>query len=155
ATGVRHATALRINDVLTGALQQAAPELVPACVGGVVVPVVLAEPPSAGGKRNVLVVQSMIGGMGGRFGLDGVDGRGSGLSNLSNNPLEAVEANAAVVMRRYMLRPDSGGPGRWRGGAGLALTFEVLRDGCSVLGRGMERFRFRPWGVAGGQPGAG
>ncbi len=155
SVGVRHATALRVNDVLAGVLHQAAPELVPACVGGVVVPVVLAEPPASGGKRNVLVVQSMIGGMGGRFGLDGVDGRGSGLSNMSNNPLETVEANAAVVMRRYMLRPDSGGPGRWRGGAGLALTFEVLRDGCSVLGRGMERFRFRPWGVAGGQPGAG
>jgi len=154
SVGVRHASALRVNDVIGGVVHLAAPERMLACVGGVVIPVVLAEP-SLGGKRNVLVIQSMIGGMGGRYGIDGVDGRGSGLSNMSNNPLESVEANAAVVMSHYMLRPDSGGPGKWRGGCGIQLTFEVLRDGCSVLGRGMERFRFQPWGVEGGLPGAG
>jgi N-methylhydantoinase B len=152
--GVRHATAIRISDVLNGALLKAAPTLMPACSGGVVIPIVFAEPSSVGGGRNVLVVEPMVGGMGARQGHDGVDGRDSGISNLSNNPIETVEASAALVIRDYAVRPDSGGAGRWRGGVGLNLTFEVLSDGVSVLGRGMERLRFQPWGFAGGQPGA-
>lgn len=154
ATGVRHATAMRVNDVIHGALALAAPELVPGCMSGVIVPVTIAEPASATGKRNVMVLELMIGGTGGRPGLDGVDGRGSLMSSMSNNPIEVVEASASVVIRDFRLRPDSGGAGQWRGGSGLSLTFEVLRDGCQILGRGMERFLFRPWGAAGGKPGA-
>ena len=30
----------------------------------------------------------------------------------------------------------------------------IRRSGSAVLGRGLERFVFRPWGVAGGGPGA-
>ncbi len=155
AVGVRHATAIRVNDVLNGALLQAAPSAMPSCSGGVVIPVVMAEPGTRGGKRNVLVVEPMVGGMGARQGHDGVDGRDSGISNLSNNPIETVESSAGLVVRDYRLRADSGGPGRWRGGVGLELTFEVLQDRVQLLGRGMERFRFRPWGVAGGSCAAG
>nr|WP_255371844.1 hydantoinase B/oxoprolinase family protein [Cellulosimicrobium sp. CUA-896] len=75
------------------------------------------------------------------------------MSNLSNNPVETVEANVAVRVLRYALRTDSGGAGRWRGGSGLELEFEALTDG-SLLARGLERLRFRPWGFAGGAPGA-
>lgn len=153
ATGVRHATAIRVNDVLNGALAQAVPALMPAGAGGVVVPVVLAEPTTAGGRRNVVVIEPMVGGMGARQGHDGVDGRDSGISNLSNNPLETVEADAAIEAIDYSLRPDSGGPGQWRGGVGLCLRFRVRKDGASILGRGMERFRFQPYGLAGGRPG--
>jgi N-methylhydantoinase B len=123
-------------------------------MSGVIVPVTIAEPPTADRPRNVMVVELMIGGTGGRRGLDGVDGRGALMSSMSNNPVEVVEASASVAIREFRLRPDSGGAGEWRGGSGLSLTFEVRRDGCQILGRGMERFLFRPWGVAGGQPGA-
>lgn len=153
AVGVRHATAVRVSDVVHGALYRAAGSVVPACAAGIVIPIVFAEPGTTGGQRNVLVVELMIGGMGGRHGLDGVDGRGSSLSSMSNNPIEMVEGSAAIAIRNFSMRTDSAGAGQWRGGSGLALTFEALRDGCSVLGRGMERFRFRPWGVAGGEPG--
>lgn len=155
ATGVRHAAAIRVNETLSGALAKAAPDLVPACHGGVTIPVVLAEPTSATGQRNVIVVEPMIGGMGARKGHDGVDGRDSSISNLANNPLETVEADAAIEVIDYAVRPDSGGAGQWRGGTGLVLTFRVLVEGASVLGRGMERFRFQPYGIAGGRPGAG
>ncbi|MCK6449295.1 MAG: hydantoinase B/oxoprolinase family protein [Alphaproteobacteria bacterium] len=154
ATGVRHAAAIRVNDALNGALAKAAPDLVPACNGGVTIPVVLAEATGATGQRNVIVIEPMIGGMGARKGHDGVDGRDSSISNLANNPLETVEADAAIEVIDYAVRPDSGGAGQWRGGNGLVLTFRVLSDGASVLGRGMERFRFQPYGVAGGMPGA-
>ena len=150
AVGVRHATASRVNDALSGALIQAAPLIVPAASSGVVIPVVLAEETATG--QNVQVVEPMVGGTGGRFGADGVDGRDAGISNLSNNPVETVEAELGVHILRYGLRPGSGGPGRWRGGMGLELIFQVTGD-ASLLARGLERLIFRPWGAEGGAPG--
>jgi N-methylhydantoinase B len=152
AVGVRHAAAIRVNDLLNGAFGLALPEVMPAASSGVVVPLVVAEPNGTGGQ-NVQVVEPMIGGTGARHGADGVDGRDSGISNLANNPVETVEAEIAVEIQRYALRPDSAGPGEWRGGCGLEITFRVLNDGAVVLGRGMERAKFRPWGMRGGQPG--
>ena len=37
---------------------------------------------------------------------------------------------------------------------GLILRLRFLNEGTSVLARGLERFVFRPYGAAGGQPGA-
>ena len=152
AVGVRHAAAIRVNDVLNGALGLALPSVLPAASSGTVIPVVMAEPNAQGG-RNVQVVEPMIGGTGAREGHDGVDGRDSGISNLANNPVETVEAELGIEILRYALRPDSGGAGRWRGGCGMELSFRVLTDGTNVLGRGMERLLFRPWGRHGGRPG--
>lgn len=153
ATGVRHAAAIRVNDVLNGAFGQALPLVMPAASSGTVIPVVMAEPDGRGGRR-VQVIEPMIGGTGARSGRDGVDGRDSGISNLANNPVETVEAELGVEIMSYALRPDSGGAGRWRGGCGMELTFRALTDDTNVLGRGMERLLFRPWGSNGGQPGA-
>ena len=154
AVGVRHGPARRLNDALTGALLKAAPELMAAPTCGANAPVVLAEPDTASGNRNVLVLEPLWGGMGAWRGHDGVDGRDSTMSNMRNHPVEIVEQDAGVVVHEYGLRPDSGGAGQWRGGVGQVFTFEVLKDGSSVQARGMERFRFPPWGVAGGKPSA-
>ncbi|MEM1268115.1 MAG: hydantoinase B/oxoprolinase family protein, partial [Pseudomonadota bacterium] len=154
AVGVRHATAIRINDAVVGCIATALPGLIPAPSGGTVVPTVLAEQNPATGTRNVMVIQSLVGGTGARDGADGVDGRDSGLANLYNTPVERSEADADVVIEAYRLRPDSGGVGRWRGGTGLEMRILIPRAGTAVLGRGLERFVFRPWGVAGGGPGA-
>ncbi|MFJ2214055.1 hydantoinase B/oxoprolinase family protein [Streptomyces sp. NPDC101062] len=153
AVGIRHATASRVNDALGGALGLAAPEVMPAASSGLVVPVVVAES-APGGGQNVQVLEPMVGGTGARDGADGVDGRDSGISNLANNPVETVETEIGAEIVRYALRPDSGGPGRWRGGSGLELVFRVLGDDSRLLARGLERMRFRPWGTAGGGPGA-
>lgn len=152
AVGVRHAAASRVNDVLTGALGQAAPWLVPAASSGMVVPVVVAEDTPSG--QNVQVLEPLVGGTGARDGADGVDGRDSGISNLSNNPVETVEPEVRVEVLGYRLRADSGGAGRWRGGCGLELSFRVLAEEARLLARGQERLVFRPWGVHGGGPGS-
>lgn len=150
AVGVRHATTSRVNDVLSGALIQAAPRVLPVASSGLVVPVVFSH--HDGTRASVQVVEPMVGGTGARFGSDGIDGRDSGISNLSNNPVEVVEANAEVRLIRYGVRSDSGGAGRWRGGCGLELEFEALSNGA-LLARGLERLRFRPWGAEGGSAG--
>ncbi|MER5173049.1 hydantoinase B/oxoprolinase family protein [Thioclava kandeliae] len=152
ATGVRHAAAIRVNDILNGAFGLALPDVLPAAASGTVIPIVMSEPAPKGG-RIVQVIEPLIGGTGARFGHDGVDGRDSGISNLANNPVETVEAELGVEVLHYGLRPDSGGAGQWRGGCGMELSFRVLNSGAHVLGRGMERLMFRPWGQNGGQPG--
>jgi len=152
--GIRSAPAIRVGDVLTGCLAQAAPDLIPAPSGGTVVPTVLAEVDAALGTRRVQVMQSLVGGTGARFGADGVDGRDSSLANCFNTPTETSEAEVGAVVTHYGLRPGSGGAGKWRGGTGLIFTMQIQKPGSAVLGRGLERYVFRPYGLEGGHPGA-
>jgi len=153
AVGIRQAVAHRFNDAVNGALMAAAPEMTTTPGAGIVVPIVLAEADDGGGKRNVTVIEPLVGGTGAWDGNDGVDSRESSMSNLSNHPMELVELDIGAIIREYDIRMDSGGPGKWRGGTGQVLTFEVLKDGGAVLGRGMERMRFAPWGYNGGRAG--
>ena len=154
AVGVRSGPGRRTNDVLTGAIFKAAPDLMSAPTCGASTPFVLAEHiPEQGGQRHVMVVQPMKGGMGALRGQDGVDARDNTLNNMKNHPNETVEEEAGVIVRAYDVRCDSGGPGRWRGGVGQMITVEIVRDGGTILARSMERMRFAPWGVAGGCPG--
>ena len=153
AVGVRSATAIRLNEAIVGAMTRAEPELMPAPSGGIMIPSVLVEQ-DGGGARKVMVLQSLVGGTGARHGADGVDGRDSSLANQRNTPIEKTEEEAEAIITEYALRTDSGGPGRWRGGTGVVFTVRVAQQGSAVLGRGMERFVFSPWGAAGGKPGA-
>ena len=59
-----------------------------------------------------------------------------------------------VRIRRYRLREDSGGAGRFRGGVGLEIEMQVLAPEATVTSRAMDRYNFRPWGRLGGRPGA-
>jgi N-methylhydantoinase B/oxoprolinase/acetone carboxylase alpha subunit len=55
-------------------------------------------------------------------------------------------------VRRYRLRPASGGAGRWPGGDGVERDLEVLTEATASLVT--ERRQSRPWGLDGGEPGA-
>jgi len=55
-------------------------------------------------------------------------------------------------VRRYAIRPGSGGAGRAPGGDGIIRELEVLED-CTVS-LVTERRASAPWGLAGGGPGA-
>ena len=57
-------------------------------------------------------------------------------------------------MIEYDIATDSGGPGRWRGGVGQSMIIEVLREGCTLQVRGLDRLRFPSWGVMGGKHGS-
>ena len=72
---------------------------------------------------------------------------------LRNTPVESIEAEVPIVMRRYHLIPDTGGAGEHRGGLAVRLDFQVFHPHAIVTARGMERFRLEPWGVAGGRAG--
>jgi N-methylhydantoinase B len=65
-----------------------------------------------------------------------------------NAPIEAGEAKAPIVVREHLLRPDSGGPGQFRGGLGIRRVVEA-RAPITVNSQ-IERTQCSPWGLNGG-----
>jgi N-methylhydantoinase B len=155
AIGLRTTMGVRLQDAIMGALAQAVPEYVPAAGAGTIVPIVFAEPSASGRGVEVNVLEPLSGGTGGCNIADGLHARDVvDMSNMRNNPLEAVESKSSTRVHQYALRPDSAGAGKFRGGCGVVFEFEVLAPDCMIIARGMERLRFQPWGLFGGQGGA-
>ena len=69
-----------------------------------------------------------------------------------NTPVEASEAKAPVVCLQRALRPDSGGPGRFRGGLGVVQQIELLTP--AMYQSQIERTQCPPWGLLGGLAGS-
>jgi N-methylhydantoinase B len=94
------------------------------------------------------------GGTGARPAADGESGMIIfGGSTARNNPVEVVESRlGSMRIRRYGLRPDSGGPGRFRGGLGIERVYEFLAPAFITFS--LERKVTPPWGLGGGGDGA-
>ncbi|HKZ87126.1 MAG TPA: hydantoinase B/oxoprolinase family protein [Anaerolineae bacterium] len=99
---------------------------------------------------------------GGGMGAGGLrDGEGCFIfpANGANTPVEILESDSPLIVERRELLPDSGGPGRQRGGLGRREVFCVPNDERAPqapvnLGIQSGRFRLPPDGLFGGQPGA-
>ncbi|GHH71895.1 hydantoin utilization protein B [Streptosporangium violaceochromogenes] len=154
ACGVRAAVFFRIMDCVLGCLAQALPGRIPAASSGAVAIVLVSSVEASTGRTRVSVAQPLTGGSGGRPALDGIDGTSYTGGWLRNVPNEVLEHEAPLLVEQYRYRPDSGGAGRWRGGAGIRLTLRALADSTVFAVRGMERMRFQPWGLDGGRAGA-
>ena len=57
-----------------------------------------------------------------------------------------------IAIERYGFLPDTGGPGRFRGGLALVRQYRFL-EAEGVLQLRTDRRRFLPYGLAGGRPG--
>lgn len=145
-------TCQRIVDVVFGALAQALPDRVVAAANGANTTAVFAgiDPRSGDGY---VYLETLGGGMGARSMKDGKDGVQVHITNTSNLPVEAIETEYPLLVEEYSLVPDSGGAGRYRGGAGLRRVVRPVDHDCSFNGVG-ERFRHQPWGLFGGSAGA-
>ena len=96
--------------------------------------------------------ETLGGGQGAGPGGPGASGVHVGMSNTRNTPIEVLEMECPIRVRRYALRGDSGGAGRWRGGEGIVRELELLVPAeASILS---ERRRHPPRGSAGGGDGA-
>ena len=94
------------------------------------------------------------GGFGGGPRLDGCDGVDSPLSNCTNTPVEATDMDFEHFrVIGYGLLPDTGGPGRHRGGLGLFRRFLILKDGVNFATY-TDRVRLAPYGLFGGLDGS-
>ncbi len=93
------------------------------------------------------------GGMGARPTGDGLSATAFP-SGIRGVPAEVVESISPVVMHRRQLRPDSEGPGRYRGGFGQEMELGV-RSSCPwTLSAMYDRTSCPAQGVCGGFPGA-
>lgn len=74
------------------------------------------------------------------------------MTNTMDTPVEALERSLPLRVRRFTLRRGSGGVGLHPGGEGIERELEVLEEATVSLIT--ERRSSRPWGLAGGGPGA-
>mgnify|MGYP005852279083 CR=1 FL=1 len=69
-----------------------------------------------------------------------------------NYPAEFMDMEFPLRVERYAIHPDSGGPGKYRGGCGIIRDVRLLAPEGS-FGLRVEHHRFPTWGVAGGMGG--
>jgi N-methylhydantoinase B/oxoprolinase/acetone carboxylase alpha subunit len=135
----------RVADVCLGALAMAVPGRVGAAGQGTMNNVII-------GGAGWVYYETVAGGQGARPDRDGMSGVHTAMTNTKNTPIEALERAFPLRVRRLRLREGSGGVGRQRGGDGIERDVEVLED--VTLSLITERRVSRPWGLAGGGPGA-
>ena len=148
---LRHVIGHLIPDTVFGALDQILPGVVPAEGAGALCNFQVTLRPLAGGRATeVLTFNS--GGTGARPRLDGLNATAFP-SGVMTMPVEATEHAGPIVIHRKELRPDSGGPGRTRGGLGQFMEVGP-RDGHAMEFRAQfDRMRFPARGRDGGGPG--
>ena len=90
----------------------------------------------------------------------GANARGDGVtclswpSNVSSTSIEISEHIAPLIFHHKRLRPDSGGPGRHRGGLGQEILLESRSDSPIAVSFLAERTIFPAFGIEGGGAGA-
>ena len=147
----RTATVIRIAGTMIHAIGKAAPDRVPAGASGELL--VMAFGGRGYNGRRFVVGDMVAGGSGASARHDGVDSLDAYTSNSMNLSAEALELEAPLSIRRFALRPDSGGAGKFRGGLGLLREYEVLDGEVSFTHRGERHYTGAP-GLAGGHSGA-
>lgn len=93
------------------------------------------------------------GGMGGNVQGDGISCL-SWPSNVSSTAVEISEHIAPLRIHHKRLRPDSGGPGKHRGGLGQEILLESRSPTPIAVSFLAERTIFPAFGIEGGQDGA-
>lgn len=154
AMGNRWVAVMRVYDAILGCLNQAVPGGIAAAGAGQAGIISIASTDPRSGQRHVSVVEPFIGGSGGRVHGDGVDGIDQPVGFLKSAPIEVVEMETPLVIRRFALEPGTPGPGKFRGGHAMRIELENRSMDAVMTVRGLERFRFQPWGIAGGGCGA-
>lgn len=144
-------TSQRIVDVLLTALSKALPSVIPAASQGTMNNLLV------GGhnhlqNKSYAYYETIGGGMGARPGKNGLSGIHTHMTNTMNTPIEALELQFPFRILRYLLRPNSGGKGAYRGGDGIVREMEFL--GPATVTILSECRRRAPYGLHGGEPGA-
>jgi len=89
------------------------------------------------------------GGWGAKLTEDGVSGTVCiNDGDTHNSPNEQSEVKSPVLVERYALIPDSGGPGKYRGGLGVERVVRMRYD--VTFNTQMDRVHCKPWGLQGG-----
>src|SRR5207253_932433 len=112
------------------------------------------RPLSDTGERSLLG-EPQAGGWGAGADKDGESGlvcAGDGETSII--PAEVCEQKYGIAVDQYALNPQDAGAGEFRGRLGLVRDYRVLGDDGMFLTATFGRFKYPPWGVAGGQSGS-
>ncbi len=151
AVNGRTNTCQRVVDLVHGALAQAVPDrLIAACNGAVTSATFTGTNPRTG--EFYVYLETLGGGFGARASKDGLDGVQVHVTNTSNLPVEGLEPEYPLMIERYELVRDSGGPGQWRGGMGIRRQIRAVDHLCRMFIYG-TRGESAPWGLFGGLEG--
>ena len=152
AVAARGITGIRIADAIFGALAQAVPDVLPAC--GSNAPDVGISFGGLDEKGEACVyLEFLLASWGGGPDRDGMDACTGTLVNYSNAPAEMIEADQPIAVECYAMVPDSGGPGRFRGGLALERHLRFKSNNATLQIRS-DRRDFPPYGLEGGKSGA-
>jgi N-methylhydantoinase B len=146
--GMRANTRFRVMSCIFGALAHANGGRVPA--GSPVYVLYYFRAWDEARRQPILCIEGLGVGLGARPFADGVDV--IYYIAQENYPVEYVERDFPLRIERYAARPDSGGPGLYRGGAGAIRDVRVLCERAELATR-MENTLVAPYGVAGGRAG--
>jgi N-methylhydantoinase B len=145
-------TILRVIDVIFGAFAKVAPERAQGSPFATINALSLAGW-RAHGRRWVMFC-FFGGGLGGNPEGDGLNHANNPISTAVIPPVEILESLYPIMFTQWALRPDSGGPGRHRGGLGAIYEIEALDErGAEVFLLG-ERGKYPPFGANGGREAA-
>ncbi|MGE0853429.1 MAG: hydantoinase B/oxoprolinase family protein [Hyphomicrobiaceae bacterium] len=150
-SGTTTETSHRLVGVTMGALAQAIPDKVPAGFFGTGTNIgVGGNSPTYGRYATIFFFG---GGYGGHHDGDGLTNGSTAVSASRNSSVEVLEQTVPLLFTRYAVREGSAGDGRYRGGFGVEIAFQ-LRDGDAYLTLVGDRAAAGPHGVLGGAPGA-
>jgi N-methylhydantoinase B len=145
-------TILRVIDVIFGAFAKVAPERANGSPFATINALSLAG--WRADHRRWIMFCFFGGGLGGNPESDGLNHSNNPISTATIPPVEILESLYPVMFTQWALRPDSGGPGKHRGGLGAIYEIEVLAEGGADVFLIGERGKFAPFGVNGGGPAA-
>lgn len=151
--GGNHETSQRVVDAIFRALAPVLPERVTA--GGTTTSgLLLLSGRRDGDGEPFFLYEVHAGGEGASAQRDGTNAVRVHMSNVMNTPVEVIESEYPLRVECSELIPGSGGRGRHRGGLGLRRAYRFLASEGEVTTM-VERVRHRPWGLFGGEDGAG
>ena len=151
---MRHTIGQLTPDLVLGCLHQAVPEKVPAEGASCMYDLPMRHAPEVAqtGGRKFAIEPVHNGGTGARPHADGLSATAYP-SGVFGSQVEITESVAPVVFWRRELRPDSGGPGKFRGGLGQTIEISSANGMPIVVFLSLERIKNPALGRAGGMAG--
>jgi N-methylhydantoinase B len=149
ALGLRAHTLYRVINTILGDFAQATDGDTPAGSGDYVLYMIRALDPHNG--TFTLLIDGIGVGQGARPFGDGLDVIYSSRGQ-KNFPIEFIEHEFPVRILTYAIHQDSGGAGKFRGGAGVVRDVQILAPKV-ILGTRMNGVKSPSWGVKGGKAG--
>lgn len=151
ACAARGLTGFRCADAAFGALAMLYPDRVFAASDGGNTGITVGGYDAE--RRPFIYVDFMSAAWGARPWADGLEGNTTMFANMASFSIEVIEAENPLEVIDNEFVPDTGGAGRFRGGAALRRTWRMLAEEGLLQVRA-DRQTHRPYGLQGGGPGA-